>query len=136
MKKIYKTTKICLQLWSTFHDPDQVPIAFQKSLENLNLTYVDLYLMHNPVAYQRISKTTNSTPTSFDDIVNFPTNEKGKTPTFDIDYLDTWKAMEELVKSGKVRSIGVSNFNSEQMNRIKTEATIPPAANQVECHPK
>lgn len=53
----------------------------------------------------------------------------------DIDYLDTWRAMENLVYSGRVRSIGISNFNSEQTDRILTIAKIKPVTNQVECHP-
>lgn len=50
-------------------------------------------------------------------------------------YLDTWKAMENLVKSGRVRSIGISNFNSEQVDRLNSAATIKPVTNQIECHP-
>lgn len=91
--------------------------------------------MHTPMAYQRISKTTNSTPTAVDDTQLIPTDGNGKNPSFDIDYLDTWNAMEALVKSGRVRSIGVSNFNSRQLDRLNSMATIKPAANQVECHP-
>lgn len=53
----------------------------------------------------------------------------------DIDYLDTWKAMERLVESGRVRSIGVSNFNSQQVDRVNSFATIKPVTNQIECHP-
>lgn len=59
----------------------------------------------------------------------------GKTLTTDVDYLDTWRAMERLVQSGRVRSIGISNFNSEQTDRILSIATIKPVTNQVECHP-
>lgn len=53
----------------------------------------------------------------------------------DVDYVDTWKAMEKLVRSGRVRSIGLSNFNSRQTARILSIATIKPVTNQVECHP-
>lgn len=59
----------------------------------------------------------------------------GNTLTTDVDYIDTWRAMEKLVESGRVRSIGISNFNSEQMDRILSIATIKPVTNQVECHP-
>lgn len=59
----------------------------------------------------------------------------GKTLTTDVDYLDTWRAMEKLVESGRVRSIGISNFNSEQTDRILSIAKILPVTNQVECHP-
>lgn len=53
----------------------------------------------------------------------------------DVDFVDTWKAMEKLVQLGLVRSIGVSNFNSEQIDRILIEAEIKPVTNQVECSP-
>lgn len=59
----------------------------------------------------------------------------GKTQTTDIDYLDTWRAMEKLVESGRVRSIGISNFNSEQTERVLGIAKIKPVTNQIECHP-
>lgn len=53
----------------------------------------------------------------------------------DVDYLDTYRAMENLVDLGLVKSIGVSNFNSEQVDRIVNEARIQPVCNQVECSP-
>lgn len=59
----------------------------------------------------------------------------GTTLTTDVDYLDTWRAMEDLVKTGRVRSIGISNFNSQQVERLYSTATIKPVTNQVECHP-
>lgn len=58
----------------------------------------------------------------------------GKTARADIDYLDTWRAMEKLVKSGRVRSIGLSNFNSEQTDRVLFFAKIKPVTNQVATH--
>lgn len=59
----------------------------------------------------------------------------GKCQCLDVDYLDTWRAMEKLVESGRVRSIGISNFNSEQTQRVLSIAKILPVTNQVECHP-
>lgn len=53
-----------------------------------------------------------------------------------VDYIETWKAMEKLVSTGKVKSIGVSNFNSEQIARLLSVATILPVVNQVECSPQ
>lgn len=90
--------------------------------------------MHAPMGYQRISKT-NSTAVDIDDTNLFPKDANGKRLFSDVDYLDTWKAMEDLVKTGLVRSLGVSNFNSQQLDRLVSAAKIKPVANQVECHP-
>ena len=63
-------------------------------------------------------------------------DEDGRVPFGDIDYMETWKAMENLVKKGKVRSIGMSNFNHEQMERVIKEGSIKPAVLQVERNPR
>lgn len=61
----------------------------------------------------------------------FPTDAQGKIRFSDVDYVDTWKAMEELVKKGFTKSIGLSNFNKRQIERILSIASIPPVTNQV-----
>lgn len=129
--------------------------AFQKSFDNLNIEYIDLYLIHNPVAYQRVLKSPGLSLDDFDSFKTFPVDENGKIVylrrntieiqsknhllgkplTEDVDYLDTWREMEKLVEGGKVRSIGISNFNSEQTARLLSIAKIKPVTNQVECHP-
>ena len=60
-----------------------------------------------------------------------PTDESGKTLYSDVDYLETWPMMEELVKMGLTKSIGISNFNKDQIERVLSIATIVPATNQV-----
>uniref|UniRef100_A0A2M3ZB15 Putative aldo/keto reductase family n=1 Tax=Anopheles braziliensis TaxID=58242 RepID=A0A2M3ZB15_9DIPT len=121
-KDMFITTK----LWNTFHQPEYVEQAFQRSLENLNLEYIDLYLMHTPMSYRFKGW-------SADDLM--PYDADGKLELTEVDYLDTWKAMEKLLKTGKVRAIGVSNFNSEQIARLLAECEIKPVTNQVECSP-
>lgn len=123
------------QLWNTFHEPDQVAFAFQKSLENLNLGYIDLYLMHSPEAYHRVPKTGLTHPESVDDIELFPKDASGRNLVANIDYIDTWRAMEPLLGTGLVRGIGVSNFEIQQIERLDSIAQIKPVTNQVECHP-
>ncbi|XP_053684258.1 aldo-keto reductase family 1 member B1-like [Sabethes cyaneus] len=111
------------KLWDTFHRPDLVKRAMQNSLSNLNLGYLDLYLMHWPVAYRE------------GDNLN-PLKPDGKTYFFsDVDYVDTWKAMEKLVDAGLVKNIGLANFNSKQIQRVLDVARIKPVVNQIENHP-
>lgn len=60
-----------------------------------------------------------------------PEDKNGKLIESDIDYLETWRGMEECVRQGLTRSIGISNFNSEQINRLLESAKIAPVNNQV-----
>lgn len=96
--------------------------ACQISLKNLNITYLDNYLIHWPMAYK-------------DGEELYPKDENGKPIFSNIDYVDTWKAMEELVDAGLCRHIGLSNFNRVQIERVLKIARIPPANLQIECHP-
>jgi len=111
------------KLWNNKHHPEDVEEACRKTLDDLGLEYLDLYLMHFPVAFQR------------GEVMN-PLKENGDIQ-FDetIHPTDTWLAMEKLVAKGLVRSIGLSNFNSVQIEDIIKRGTIVPAINQVECHP-
>lgn len=116
---VYVVTK----LWCHFHDPERVEKACRKSLENFGLDYVDCYLMHWPYGYAYEG-----------DDVMFPTDAKGEVILSDVDYVDTWKEMEKLVGLGLTKSIGVSNFNSEQLQRLLSVVKIKPVHNQIECH--
>ncbi|CAD7083084.1 unnamed protein product [Hermetia illucens] len=116
---IFVTTK----LWCIHHEPSRVEAACRKSLENLGLDYVDLYLIHFPVGFVYIDEKTL-----------IPCKEgTSSILTNDVDYLDTWKAMESLVKAGLVRSIGLSNFNAAQTERVLKNCEIKPVTNQVQC---
>ncbi|XP_058831681.1 1,5-anhydro-D-fructose reductase-like [Topomyia yanbarensis] len=116
---MFVTTK----LWNGYHDPEKIAEAFNRSLANLDIGYIDLYLMHSPMSYKFVSWE--------------PENpDAASVPEFtEVDYVDTWRAMEKLLSGGKVRSIGVSNFNSEQVERIVKECKVKPVTNQVECNP-
>ncbi|TSK38451.1 Estradiol 17 beta-dehydrogenase 5 [Bagarius yarrelli] len=110
------------KLWCTHHAPKDIPLCLNKSLTDLQLEYLDMYLVHFPVGLQKVENEL------------FPMKD-GMMLMSDIDYVDVWKGMEALKSSGKVRSIGVSNFSIQQLERLLTVATIPPAVNQVELHP-
>ncbi|XP_069619213.1 estradiol 17 beta-dehydrogenase 5-like [Ranitomeya imitator] len=116
---VYYTGK----LWSTYQSPELVRHGLEKSLKDLRLDYLDLYLIDNPFEFK-----------PGDDL--WPTDENGKLIYHNTDIRDTWKAMEDCKEAGLVRSIGVSNFNHKQLELILNMPGLryKPVCNQVECH--
>mmetsp|Transcript_1237 Transcript_1237/g.1652 ORF Transcript_1237/g.1652 Transcript_1237/m.1652 type:complete len:265 (-) Transcript_1237:623-1417(-) len=111
------------KLWNTFHKPQHVKDALAASLRDLRLDYLDLYLIHWPIAFEF----------SGDEL--FPKDKDGNLKYSEDSYLKTWKAMEECVDEGLVKSIGLSNFNSVQIKQILSASRYLPAVLQVESHP-
>ncbi|KAL0956000.1 hypothetical protein HGRIS_002176 [Hohenbuehelia grisea] len=111
--EIYVTTK----LPNTAHH--KVQEAFEESLANLDCGYVDLYLMHWPQA----------------SIEDSSGNVKVLGPEEHPTIVDTWKAMEKLLETGKVKTIGVSNFSIKTLTQLLPHCTVIPATNQVELQP-
>ncbi|MGY1811372.1 aldo/keto reductase [Blastococcus sp. SYSU D00820] len=88
-----------------YHARDAALRAFDQSLADLGFDYLDLFLVHWPL------------------------------PGIDVDYVETWKAMEEIYASGRAKAIGVSNFQAHHLRRLFAETEIRPAVNQIEVHP-
>lgn len=116
--ELFITTKV----WNNDHSPERVEPALDASLKAMGLDYIDLYLMHWPSAFKAGDN-------------KFPKDKDGKTVVGDTPYTETWKAMEKLIKTGKTKAIGVSNFSKKEIEHLVKEAEIKPAAHQIECHP-
>ncbi len=97
---------ITSKLNNGFHEPDAARRAFDQTLEELGTDHVDLFLIHWPL----------------------PTQYGG-------DFVSTWKVLEEFYRSGRARSIGVSNFQVNHLRRLAQECDVVPAVNQIEVHP-
>jgi aldehyde reductase len=108
------------KLWNSDHEVAVVPEAYKKSCSDLGVDYLDLYLIHFPLAVKH---------TGLDNAA-CSNVELGSTPL-----IDTWRAMEALVDAGKVRSIGVSNYPLMLLHDLYNQARIKPAVNQIEIHP-
>ncbi|XP_063677031.1 uncharacterized protein LOC134813272 [Bolinopsis microptera] len=113
------------KLWSTSHRGSHVEPACDKTLSDLQLHYLDLYLIHWPVAFEPGKGSLNP----MDD------NNVRLMDTQSPSLSETWTAMEKLVESGKCKNIGLSNFNIQQIKEVLKNATIKPACLQVESHP-
>lgn len=116
------------KLWNTNHSPEHVEEAFNQVLSDLKLDYLDLFYIHFPVALKYVppSQKYPAGLTGVDD---------DKLRYEDVPLLDTWRAMEKLVASGKVKSIGISNFTGALIEDLLRGAKIPPAVLQIEHHP-
>ncbi|OJJ01962.1 hypothetical protein ASPVEDRAFT_71927 [Aspergillus versicolor CBS 583.65] len=118
---------IVSKLWATYHEKHRVEQGYKKSLQDWNLEYFDLYLIHFPVATKFIPFDVKYPP-EFED-------EKGDIVFSNASMRDTWEGMEGLVDAALVRSIGVSNFQAQLIIDLLHYARIKPATLQIEHHP-
>jgi D-xylose reductase len=118
------------KLWNTYHEPKYVRPALEQSLKYLQLDYLDLYLIHFPIALNYVSFERYPPGWFFDPDAPQPRMEPIK-----VSIADTWRAMEDLVRAGLVRNIGVCNFNIALLRDLLSCAETAPAVLQVEMHP-
>ena len=112
---------ITSKLWNDCHAPEQVRPALERSLADLGLEWLDLYLIHWPVAHRHG--------------VLMPSQGRDLVSLAEQPLAATWAAMEELVEAGLVRHIGVSNMGIAKLEQLMATARIRPEHNQVERHP-
>lgn len=120
------------KLWCTMQHPKLVPKAIEKTLKDLDTDYLDLYLVHWPLAFE--AKEEGSVEYDGEGQTRYDSEGRAVLRK-DVSLVDTWRAMERLVDEGRVRTIGVSNFTIPKLQVILDNCRIPPAVNQVECHP-
>ncbi len=111
---------ITSKLWNDSQAASDVQPALDRTLSNLGLEYLDLYLIHWPVALKKGA--------------NFPLEPGDFVAREEQPLTETWAAMEEQVRKGKVGSIGVSNFGPKNLQHILDQCEIAPVMNQVEMH--
>lgn len=119
------------KLWNTYHRREHVRPACERSLADLGLDYLDLYLIHFPIALKYVPFEDRYPPEwLFDPGVAKPAMEVDAVPL-----AETWHGMEELVQAGLVRQIGVCNYTSGLLIDLMAYANTPPAMLQIESHP-
>lgn len=119
------------KLWNTHHRPEHVKPAFIRSLRDLKLDYLDLYLIHFPISLQYVPMETRYPAGWFVD----PKDSQPRMVPDAVPIRETWQAMEELVDAGLVRSIGISNFGVSLIRDLLSQCRIRPNVLQVESHP-
>lgn len=112
---------ITSKLWNTHHRGEDVIVALKNSLTDLGLDYLNLYLIHWPVAQKKD--------------VFFPTKANDMIGLDQIPLSETWQGMEECLLDGLTRHIGVSNFNQQKLIDVNASANVKIEMNQVELHP-
>lgn len=112
---------ITSKLWNDCHEEQHVLPALKQTLQDLQLDYLDLYLVHWPVAVKHG--------------VDFASKREDFLSPEEAPLAKTWAAMETCVDAGLTRHIGLSNFNVAKLKEILATARIQPEVNQVELHP-
>ena len=122
---------ITSKLWNTYHAKEHVQSAIERSLTDLQLDYLDLYLIHFPIALEYVPFETRY-PAEW--LYDPSAKQPGMKPT-KVPLMETWHAMERLVENGLTKNIGVCNYNSGLLHDLMSYANIKPAMLQIESHP-
>ncbi len=119
------------KLWNTYHHAEHVRPAIERSLHDLKLEYLDLYLIHFPITLKYVPMEERYPPGWF-------FNPSASQPRMEVDtvpIIETWQAMEEIQKAGLAKHIGISNFNTSLIRDLLARCNHRPTVLQVESHP-
>jgi D-xylose reductase len=119
------------KLWNTYHAREHVRPAVERTLRDLKFDYLDLYLIHFPIAQAFVPFETRYPPEWFFD----PSDAKPRMTFARVPLAETWSAMEDLVTAGLVRHVGVCNYGTALLRDLLNSARVRPAVLQVELHP-
>lgn len=116
-EELFVTSK----LWNSNHRLEDVELGLKQTLKELQLDYLDLYLVHWPISFKKG--------------VEFAQNREEYYTYQDVPLIQTWEGMEHCLAKGWAKHIGVSNFNTSKLTEILESCTVAPEMNQVEMHP-
>lgn len=119
------------KLWNTYHRPEHVRPAIERTLRDLGLDYLDLYLVHFPIALRFVPFDLRYPPGWFFD----PAADKPRMEIDSVPIRETWEAMEEIYRAGLCKQIGISNFGVSLIRDLLSYASVRPTVLQVESHP-
>ncbi|CAG8451328.1 2459_t:CDS:2 [Ambispora gerdemannii] len=127
------------KLWNTRHR--DVEKAFNETLSSLGVDYLDLYIMHWPIAFKnngsdiKVGEDHKVDKRAYDDLYPKSSNSKELEIDSEVDFLDTWKQMEALLPSKKVKAIGVANYTKPKLEKLLKNSKVIPALLEIETHP-
>ena len=116
-EEVWVTSK----LWNDSHEKEHVIPALKQTLKDLQLDYLDIYLIHWPVAFKHG--------------VSFPSKDEDYLSLDEVPIIETWNELLKAKEQGLIKHVGVSNFSEKKLNALMSETTTPPEMNQVELHP-
>jgi D-xylose reductase len=119
------------KLWNTYHRREHIRPAVERTLRDLQLDYLDLYLVHFPIALEFVPFETRYPP----EWVFDPAAAEARMKPIPVPLAETWAGMEDLVRAGLVRHIGICNYGVSLLRDLLSYAAIRPAVLQVELHP-